>query len=201
VRVVGWRLTSDTTAVRDGADPVVISGIPISSGRHSGCRLRFGPGGKLFIGTGDAAIGSTSQNLKSLGGKVLRVNSNGTIPTNNPFYRKGVKARYVTSYGHRNVQGLAIRPGTRQRWSAEHGSYRDDEVNLVHGGANYGWDPRPGYNDSVSMTDLTKFPKAKGPSGGPVRPPPRPAGSRSSPARLGAAGGVPWPSPCSRGRA
>ena len=56
MRVMRWRLTSDTTAVRDGADPVVVSGIPISSGRHSGCRLRFGPDGLLYIGTGDAAI-------------------------------------------------------------------------------------------------------------------------------------------------
>ena len=161
VRVVRLRLSNETTAVRDGSNPVVVRGIPISSGRHSGCRLRFGPDGKLYVGTGDAATSSTPQNRQSLGGKVLRVNSNGTAPTDNPFYGQGGNARYVYSYGHRNLQGLAFRPGTRELWTAEHGPDRDDEVNLIAGGANYGWDPGPGYNEGVPMTDLTKFPAAK----------------------------------------
>ena len=166
VRVVRWRLTADTKAVVDGSNPVVVSGLPISTGRHSGCRLRFGPDGKLYVGTGDAAIGSNPQNLQSLGGKVLRVNWDGSIPSDNPFYSQGGNARYVFSYGHRNLQGLAFRPGTRELWSAEHGTYRDDEVNLISGGANYGWDPRPqnnqpGYDESVPMTDLNKFPAAR----------------------------------------
>jgi glucose/arabinose dehydrogenase len=161
VRVVRWRLTSDTSAVRDGSNAVVVSGLPISSGRHSGCRLRFGPDGKLYVGTGDATTGTNPQDLQSLGGKVLRVNCDGTIPPDNPFYGQGGNARYVYSYGHRNVQGLAFRPGTRQLWTAEHGTYRDDEVNLIAAGANYGWDPQPGYDESVPMTDLTKFPAAR----------------------------------------
>ncbi len=165
VRVVRLRLTSDTTAVRlktDGYDSIVVDGMPISSGRHSGCRLRFGPDGLLYVGTGDGAIPSTPQNLKSLGGKVLRVRSNGSIPTDNPFYRRGGDARYVWTFGHRNVQGLAFRPGTRELWSAEHGSTVDDEVNLIARGANYGWDPKgPPYDEGgVPMTDRTKFPNA-----------------------------------------
>jgi glucose/arabinose dehydrogenase len=161
VRVVRWRLTSDTTAVADGSNPVVVSGLPISTGRHSGCRLRFGPDGKLYVGTGDAAISSTPQDLQSLGGKVLRVNWDGSIPPDNPFYGQGGNARYVFSYGHRNVQGLAFRPGTGELWTAEHGPDRDDEVNLISAGANYGWDPGPSYNENVPMTDLTKFPAAR----------------------------------------
>lgn len=176
VRVVRWRLTGDTTAVPDGSKPVVVDGLPLTSGRHSGCRLRFGPDGLLYIGTGDAAVGTNPQDLQSLGGKVLRVGSNGTIPTDNPFYGRGGDARYVWSYGHRNVQGLAFRPGTRELWSAEHGSYRDDEVNLIARGANYGWNPvpsdgKPGYNESVPMTDSDEFPaavKAKWSSGDPT---------------------------------
>ena len=160
VRVVRMRLTSDTAAVRDGSNPVVVRGLPLSSGRHSGCRLRFGPDGLLYVGTGDAATSGNPQNRQSLGGKVLRVRGDGRIPTDNPFYSQGGNARYVYTYGHRNVQGLAFRPGTRELWSAEHGSNRDDEVNLVSAGANYGWDPGPGYDESVPMTDVDKFPSA-----------------------------------------
>lgn len=169
VRVMPWRLTSDTSAVAAG-DPL-ITGIPSTSGRHNGCRLRFGPGGKLFVGTGDAAVTGTSQDRSSLGGKVLRVDPTGSIPTDNPFYGEGGNARYVWSYGHRNVQGLALRPGTSEMWSAEHGSYRDDEVNLSVRGGNYGWQAKPGYDESPPMTDLQKYPdavRAKWSSGDPT---------------------------------
>jgi hypothetical protein len=114
------------------------------------------------VGTGDAAFYSNPQNRQSLGGKVLRVRSNGDVPRDNPFYGQGGNARYVFSYGHRNLQGLAFRPGTRELWSAEHGSDRDDEVNLISRGANYGWAPKgPRYDEAVPMTDLSRFPTAK----------------------------------------
>jgi len=158
-RVLRWRLTSDTSAVSDGSP--VVTGLPVSSGRHSGCRLRFGTDGRLYVGTGDAAVGTNPQSLSSLGGKVLRVNADGTIPTDNPFYSRGGNARYVWNYGHRNVQGLALRPGTSELWSAEHGTDRDDEINLSVRGADYGWDPVPGYDESTPMTDLSKFPSAR----------------------------------------
>lgn len=159
VRVLRWRLTSDTAATSDGAP--VVTGLPLSSGRHSGCRLRFGADGKLYVGTGDAAVGTNPQNLSSLGGKVLRVNADGSIPADNPYVARGGNARYVWTSGHRNVQGLALRPGTSEMWSVEHGTSRDDEVNLIVKGANYGWDPVPGYDESRPMTDLTKFPSAR----------------------------------------
>ena len=159
VRVLRWRLTGDTTAVSDGSP--VVTGLPVTSGRHSGCRLRFGGDGKLYVGTGDAATGTNPQNLGSLGGKVLRVNANGTVPTDNPFYSRGGNARYVWNYGHRNIQGHAVRPGTTELWSAEHGTSRDDEINLSVRGGNYGWDPVPGYDETTPMTDLGKFPTAR----------------------------------------
>ncbi len=159
IRVLRWRMTSDTAATSDGAP--VVTGIPLVSGRHGGCRLRFGTDGYLYVGTGDAAVGTNPQNLASLGGKVLRVGWDGSIPADNPFVGNGGNARYVYNYGHRNVQGLAARPGTNELWSVEHGSDRDDEVNLVVRGDNYGWDPVPGYNEATPMTDLTKFPTAR----------------------------------------
>ena len=158
VEVWKWRLTTDTTAVKV---KTLITGIPLTSGRHSGCRLRFRSTYRLYVGTGDAATGTNPQNLNSLGGKVLRVASDGSIPTDNPFYKRGGNARYVWSYGHRNVQGLMVRPGTKNDlWSVEHGTDRDDEINRVWQGHNYGWSPTPGYNEARPMTDKTRYPKA-----------------------------------------
>ena len=159
IEVWKWRLTSDTSAKKV---KVLVKGIPLASkGRHSGCRLQFRSAKMLYIGTGDSARGTVPQNLKSLGGKVLRVRSSGSIPKSNPFYAKGGKARYVWTYGHRNVQGLVYRQAAGQMWSVEHGSTRDDEVNLVAKGANYGWSPTPGYNEKRAMTDKQRFPNAR----------------------------------------
>jgi glucose/arabinose dehydrogenase len=143
----------------------IITGMPHTAnagGRHSGCRPRFGPDGNLWIGTGDAAQGVNPQSKTSLGGKVLRVTRSGNGVVGNKGVDKpssGWNPRIYTR-GHRNVQGLCFRPNG-QAFSVEHGTGRDDEVNLLVAGANYGWDPVPGYNEQVAMTDLQKFPKAK----------------------------------------
>ncbi len=158
VRVVRWRLTaSGKRATRVGAP--VVAGIPLGED-HSGCRIRFGNDGMLYVGTGDGGVGTNPQSLNSLGGKILRVNADGTVPADNPYAAGGGRAAYVWNKGHRNIQGLARRPGTDQMWSVEHGPDRDDEVNLVLRKANYGWNPVPGYNQDVPMTDLTTFPNA-----------------------------------------
>jgi glucose/arabinose dehydrogenase len=136
----------------------IITGMPYSTGRHSGCRPRFGPDGYLYVGTGDAAIGTTPQSGSSLGGKVLRVTRDGTAaPGNDP--PAGFDPRIYT-YGHRNVQGIAFRPQNGRAYSVEHGTDRDDEINLLSPGKNMGWDPVPGYDESEPMTDFTKFPSA-----------------------------------------
>ena len=153
VQVIAWTLNATYTAATRADDPLV-GNIPATS-RHSGCRLRFGPEGYLWIATGDASAGTVPQDRNSLGGKVLRVNSStGAAAPGNPFGTR------VYTYGHRNPQGLALRPGTNQMWSVEHGPTVDDEINLLSSGGNYGWDPVPGYNESVPMTDLGKFPDA-----------------------------------------
>ncbi len=154
VQVIAWTFNDDTyTAATRVADPLV-GNIPAAS-RHSGCRLRFGPQGYLWIATGDATVGTAPQDLNSLGGKVLRVDAaTGAAAAGNPFGSR------LYTYGHRNVQGLARRPGTNQMWSVEHGPRLDDEINLLSAGGNYGWDPVPGYDEGVPMTDLVKFPGA-----------------------------------------
>ena len=155
VQVIAWTIDGAYTSASRVADPLV-GGLPAaSSGRHGGCRLRFGPQGYLWISTGDGVRGTNPQDLSSLGGKVLRVDaSTGAAAPGNPFGTR------IYSYGHRNVQGLALRPGTSQMWSVEHGPSRDDEINLLTSGGNYGWNPVPGYNQNVPMTDLTEFPDA-----------------------------------------
>jgi glucose/arabinose dehydrogenase len=131
----------------------IVKGMPYSSGRHSGCRPRFGPDGYLWVGTGDAAIAVTPQDDDSLGGKVLRIDRNGAAaPGNAGGYR-------WFSKGHRNVQGVAFRSADDLGVSAEHGPLVDDEVNLLAPG-NFGWDPGPDYDESVPMTDVDKFPDA-----------------------------------------
>ncbi len=143
ISVIAWTVAADWSSVRRTDDPLV-GDIPVNegSGRHGGCRLRFAPHGALLIGTGDNALGTNPQDPGSLAGKVLRADP-----------RTG--AVRVWTYGHRNVQGLAVRPGSGQVFSVEHGPDRDDEVNLLRGGANYGWDPVGAdvYDETVPMTD------------------------------------------------
>ncbi len=155
VQVVAWTIDAAYAAATRVADPLV-GDLPTAS-THGGCRLRFGPRGHLWIATGDARTGTVPQNLDSLGGKILRVDAmTGAGAPGNPFPASPL----IYSYGHRNVQGLALRPGTSQMWSVEHGPAVDDEINLLAAGGNYGWDPVPGYNQGVPMTDLVKFPGA-----------------------------------------
>lgn len=154
-RLVRWTVSSDLASVGGRAD--IVTGLPYSTGRHSGCRPRFAPDGYLWLGTGDAAVGTNPQSKTSLGGKVLRVDRTGAAAPGNAG--NGFDAR-IYNYGHRNVQGIMFRPGTGQPFDVEHGTNRDDELNRLIAGANYGYDPIPGYNESVEMTDLVKFPDA-----------------------------------------
>ena len=154
VQVIGWTIDASYAVATRVADPLV-GGLPTAA-THGGCRLRFGPQGYLWIATGDGRTGTVPQDLASLGGKVLRVDAR----TGEPARGNPIASSRVYTYGHRNVQGLARRPGTNQMWSVEHGPAVDDEINLLAAGRNYGWDPVPGYNQHVAMTDLVKFPGA-----------------------------------------
>jgi aldose sugar dehydrogenase len=163
VRIARLTLSPYLLTVEHRTD--VLSGIPVNAegelGRHSGCRLKFGPDGYLWVGTGDAAVGTAPQDPTSLAGKVLRIDQNGAPAPGNmgaPFDSR------IESYGHRNVQGLAFRGG--QAFDVEHGPGCDDEVNLLRTGGNYGWDPvprtfgDPAYNEEVPMTDTVRYPFA-----------------------------------------
>lgn len=163
IQVIAWTINSGYTAATRVADPL-LGDIPVSttSGRHGGCRLRFDSTGSLMVGTGDTAVGTTPQDLTSLAGKVLRINpaTGGPAAGNPGLNAANSNTRLLWNFGHRNIQGLAVRPNG-QMYNVEHGPGIEDEVNLVLRARNYGWDPVPGYNESVPMTDLAKFPNAK----------------------------------------
>lgn len=115
---------------------------------HNGGRIKVGPDGRLYITTGDAANRSLSQDLKSLAGKVLRINPDGSIPQDNPF-----PGSPVYSYGHRNPQGIAWHPKTKALFITEHGPIGHDEINVIHPGKNYGWPSISGWGGSPTFVD------------------------------------------------
>ncbi|WP_295687481.1 PQQ-dependent sugar dehydrogenase [uncultured Nevskia sp.] len=109
-------------------------------GLHFGSRLAFAPDGKLFITQGDRYLmKDMAQTLDNDFGKVVRVNPDGSIPTDNPFVRTAGARPEIWSYGHRNMQGAAIHPQTGKLWTHEHGAMGGDEINLDEAGKNYGW--------------------------------------------------------------
>lgn len=118
---------------------VIIDNLPAAT-NHAGCRIKFGPDKKLYITTGDATDKNIAQDKNSLGGKILRLNSDGSIPADNPFPNSP-----IYSLGHRNPQGIAWHPETGQLFATEHGPSGfdgpagGDEINMIEKGQNYGW--------------------------------------------------------------
>ncbi|HEY5614704.1 MAG TPA: PQQ-dependent sugar dehydrogenase [Bacteroidota bacterium] len=134
-RVVRYRLRNGSLSDKKEIGPV----LPGSS-VHNGCRIKFGPDGKLYVTAGDAAERSIAQDKDSFGGKILRMNDDGSIPTDNPFPRS-----YVLAVGIRNAQGIAWHPESKVMFQTEHGPSGfdgpggGDEVNIIEAGKNYGW--------------------------------------------------------------
>jgi glucose/arabinose dehydrogenase len=124
----------------------ILTGIPAGS-IHDGGRIAFGPDGKLYVTTGESGDPGLAQDRSSLGGKILRINPDGSIPSDNPD-----PASPVWSFGHRNIQGLAWDSGGRL-WVTEYGANRLDELNLIQRGGNYGWPMAEGRADTPGLID------------------------------------------------
>jgi len=128
------------TGGQGGQEQILLDRFP-GAPIHDGCRLKFGPDGKLYATTGDSFQRSLAQDLGSLAGKILRLNSDGSVPADNPFG----PSSFIYSYGHRNPQGLAFDPQNGRLFETEHGPSGEvgfgnyDEVNIIVAGDNYGW--------------------------------------------------------------
>lgn len=146
---------------------IIMDNIPAAL-NHSGNRLAFGPDSKLYITTGDATEKELAQDKNSLAGKILRLNSDGSIPADNPFPDSP-----VFSIGHRNPQGLDWHPVTDYLYATEHGPSGNDgpgggdEINLIQAGQNYGW-PLVSHdrNQTGLVTPLLTYTPAVAPASG-----------------------------------
>ncbi|HML05971.1 MAG TPA: PQQ-dependent sugar dehydrogenase, partial [Methanobacterium sp.] len=154
----GNRLSRFTLNGKLENEKILIDNIP-SGQIHNGGRIKFGPDGKLYVTTGESGNPQLAQDINSTGGKILRVNKDGTIPSDNPF------GNYVYSYGHRDPQGIIWNPVTKEMYSSEHGATQNDEINIIVKGGNYGWplyqgnETSPGFiKPLIVYTDFTLAP-------------------------------------------
>ena len=111
----------------------------LTGGNHFGSRLAFDGHGHIFISQGERNDRPTAQKLDMLQGKLVRLHLDGSVPRDNPFVGRKDARPEIWSYGHRNMQGMAIDPRTGKLWESEHGPRGGDELNLPQPGRNYGW--------------------------------------------------------------
>lgn len=145
-RIARLRLEERAGKLELGPPEVIFKGIPKAS-THNGGRIRFGPDGHLYVGTGDSQRRGQPQDVNALGGKILRITPEGRPAPGNPF-----PDNPVYSLGHRNVQGLAW-DSTGRLWASEFGPDVDDELNLIVPGGNYGWPEVTGAPNRAGFLD------------------------------------------------
>ncbi len=125
------------------------------SPNHFGSRLEFDTNGYLFFSIGDRFNRDVNpQDITLDGGKIYRINDDGSIPTDNPFYTTNGAKKAIYSYGHRNPQGMALNPITGKIWVHEHGPQGGDEINIIEPEKNYGW-PKITYGINYNGTKIT----------------------------------------------
>lgn len=158
--VVRYRCSSAGGRVRLTGRQQILDGIPAGA-VHNGGRVEFGPDGKLYVSTGDSTRRELAQDRKSLAGKILRLEPDGSVPADNPF-----AGSRVWSMGHRNVQGMAW-AADRTMFAVEFGENTWDELNVIVPGGNYGWPVHEGRaNDAKFRNPVQQWPTSEAsPSG------------------------------------
>ncbi len=135
--------------------------VPKTIGRgHFGHRLVFAPGGKLFITSGERMRFDPAQSLATNLGKVVRINTDGSNPTDNPFMGKANQRGDIWSYGHRNILAAAVHPTSGKLWVWEMGPLGGDELNIIDKGKNYGW-PVVSNGDNYDSSAILDHPSKK----------------------------------------
>ncbi len=158
-RVVRWWLGPNAPP-GPPYEAVLLDGIPAGT-NHNGGILGFAPDGTLFVTTGDTGVPGNAQDNASLSGKVLRMNPDGSVPAGNP-----IPGSLVYTLGHRNVFGLAFHPVTGTPFVSENGPDRNDEVNVLAPGRNYGWPIGTGpLGDPRFVDPILTYPSVIAPTG------------------------------------
>jgi len=119
--------------------------------------MEFDTMGYLYLSVGERGNRSNAQTLANQSGKIIRLNDDGSVPSDNPFINESGAKPEIFTYGNRNPQGMAVHPETGEIWTHEHGPMGGDEINIVKRAANYGW-PEVTYGknyDGTTITDVT----------------------------------------------
>ena len=165
-RISRFKMTGDT--IDPATETVLLDLNQLNSGSHMGGDLHFGSDGKLYATTGDNFTPANAQDLTNLKGKVLRINSDGSIPTDNPFYNTLTgKNRAIWAYGLRNPFTSDVQPGTGKFFIDDVGQNDWEEINVGAAGANYGWPDSEGLTNIAGHTNpIFTYPHGSGATSG-----------------------------------
>jgi len=155
----GFSTTAVARARFDGSSLTSVEDIFVANTRSQsvvnfGGRMVFGGDGKLYLAVGERQEQDRAQDPMDHGGKVLRLNDDGSAPEDNPFAGDSAYLPEIYTLGHRSPQGLAIHPESGEIWENEHGPLGGDEINVLRSGANYGW-PLVSFGTDYDGTQIT----------------------------------------------
>ena len=136
---------------------IIFQALPFrSGGNHFGGHMEFNDEGYLFLSVGERGSRNNAQTLSNQSGKIIRLNDDGSVPSDNPFVKNSNASPEIFTYGNRNPQGMAIHPTTGEVWTHEHGPMGGDEINIIRSGLNFGW-PEVSYGKNYDGTTFTEI--------------------------------------------
>lgn len=133
------RFTETNNTLSPGSETILLDGIPSDSGNHNAGCIRFGADGKLYVATGDGGTPNHAQDLTSLAGKMLRINADGSIPPDNPYFGDSSKRQEIFFFGLRNPFRFAFRPGSNVLYVGDVGQNTWEEIDVGLPAGNFGW--------------------------------------------------------------